>query len=71
MGNKLLDQFVSNLSILTEIPFSELNLVVCMLLTFPLGYVNRYIQNPFLRMMYGLLFGFLLQLQMYSWSKKI
>lgn len=71
MGNRHLDQFVSNLSKMLDTPFSELNLVVCMLLTFPLGYLNRYITNPVLRMIYGLVFGFLLQLQMYGLSKLV
>ena len=69
MGYKHLDQFINNLSKMLDTPFSELNLVVCMLLTFPLGYINRYITSPKLRMIYGLVFGFLLQLQMYGWSK--
>jgi hypothetical protein len=40
-----------------------------MLLTFPIGYLNRYIKNTYLRLWYGLICGFILQYQMYGMGK--
>jgi hypothetical protein len=42
-----------------------------MLLTFPLGYINRFIKTPITRLWYGLITGVLLQYQMYGLSKSI
>jgi hypothetical protein len=81
MGLPLLDPFVSYLSETLDVPFSkmsllltlligQMNFTISMFLTFPLGFINRYIKTPQMRLYYGLITGMMLQYQMFSLCKK-
>jgi hypothetical protein len=41
-------------------------MLVCLLSAFPLGFCTRFFKNLNLRLMYGIIFGILLQYQMYE-----
>lgn len=49
----------------------QINILICMLLTFVLGYINRFIRNEKLRLIYSLLTGMTLQFYMYGYSKNL
>jgi hypothetical protein len=79
----LLDQIVTALSNSLDTPFSnitiinalyhldQINLLVCMLLSFPVGYFNRFVRGDKNRLYYGMITGMILQFQMYGISKSM
>jgi hypothetical protein len=73
MGIPLLDDIVGFLAVKFDTPFSkyflnldQFNLLITMMLSFPIGYINRYLKNNYIRLIYGLLTGILLQYQMFG-----
>ena len=44
----------------------QIRFIICMILTYPLGYINYYLTNPTLRLLYGLIPGLILQYFMYG-----
>lgn len=46
-----------------------MNFTISMLLTYPVGFINRYIKTPQMRLYYGLLTGMMLQYQLFSICK--
>jgi hypothetical protein len=48
----------------------QVRFLLCILFSFPLGYLNFFIYNPTLRILYGLIPGLILQYFMYGKGKK-
>lgn len=44
------------------------NFIFCMFLTYPIGFLNYYIDKPSMRMLYGFFSGVILQYQMYRFG---
>jgi hypothetical protein len=66
MGIYFIDHFVNIISDTLDTSTSQINLVVCMLLSYLFGYVNRFINDPTKRLIFGLISGIFLQFQMYG-----
>jgi hypothetical protein len=71
-----LNDLVQHFALILDLPFGkfifileQINLFMCLLITFPLAYINRFIETPNIRLIYGLVTGILIQFQMYGESK--
>lgn len=71
MGFEPLDDLVDSLGYTLDLPAPQVNLLVCMFFTFPLGYINRFIYNTKARLIFGLVTGIILQYQMFGIGKNL
>ena len=48
------------------VPFDQFKLLLCSLLALPLGFLNYYITNPSIRLLYGFITGICIQYYMFG-----
>jgi hypothetical protein len=68
MGVPFLNDSILHLSLLIDTEFAQVNFLVCMLLTYPLAFFNRFIKDSNSRLLYGLITGLILQYQLYGFA---